>query len=258
MSNSTGKKKGKKMNSYAKMCLIMAVGACIGAASAVCFLSSEDTMVNVLESLYGAVAGNLFAIVLAITVLTVLLCGVSYWKTEDLLKQIENCDEDDEEELECHFEMWSTFEMLVGQVPMFAALIFLGFIPRADGVLNTLGVVVPFIILALFSGIFQVITIKQMQKKDPSKKGDPSDFRFNKDWMASCDEAEKEIIYQASYKTFNFMKYILLAGLILALLAQFHWQAGVAPLIFMGTIYILMVVVYSVYAMKLQKSKLNN
>lgn len=258
MSKSVGKKKKRKMNSYLKMGLWMLAGAVVGGIFGRVSSSSEHTMVQLLSSISSGIAKHLFVIVTTLAVAEVILCLVSYRKAEKFIKLAENCEEEDEERMEFHFEVWSTIEIMASQIPMFLCMMFLGFLVEAQGMLNKLGTMLPFIIIVAVSGIFQVAPIKQVQRKDPSKRGDPSDIRFDKDWLESCDEAERAIIYQASYKTFNFMKMVLLFGMVVALMAQFVCNIGVAPVLFIGMIYIMMLIVYSVYSMRLRESKLND
>ena len=42
--------------------------------------------------------------------------------------------------------------------------------------------------------------VKMVQAAHPEKRGDMNSKNFQKDWMASCDEAEKEMVYQSAYK----------------------------------------------------------
>lgn len=258
MSKSAGRKKKRKMNSYLKMGLWMLVGAVVGGIFGWVSSSSEHTMVQLFSSISSGIAQHLFLIVTTLTFVEVTLCLVSYRKAEKFIKLAENCEEEDEERIEFHFEVWSTIEIMASQIPMFLCMMFLGFLVEAEGMLNKLGTMLPFIIIVAVSGIFQVASIKQVQRKDPSKRGDPSDMRFDKEWLGSCDEAERAIIYQASYKTFNFMKMVLLFGMLVALMAQFICNVGVAPVLFIGIIYIMMLIVYCVYSVRLRESKLND
>lgn len=261
MSKRAGAKKGRRMNSYLKMGIVMLIGACVGAFMAVGFMSSEDIIVNLIDKTASGISGNLFLITTLLAVISILICSVSYWKAEKILKSSANCGDDEaEEEMECRFDMWSTMVIMGSEIMMLMGMMLLGFISMERGVWtwNTTGVIIPFIILAVSSGFFQIAAVRQVQRKDPSKKGDPSDLRFNKDWLESCDEAEREIAFRASYKTFQFTKYAMLAGVMIALFGQFHWNTGLAPLILIGANYIMMTVVYGIYTVKIQKSKLND
>ena len=72
-----------------------------------------------------------------------------------------------------------------------------------------LGAIVPFLLTVIVCTMYQVAAVRQMRRKDPSKKGDAADLHFEKEWLESCDEAEQTIIYKTSYKTFVLMKTIL-------------------------------------------------
>ena len=59
-----------------------------------------------------------------------------------------------------------------------------------------------FVGMAGYFGMWQIRYIKLVQRIYPDKKGDPTSINFQEQWLASCDEAEKEEIYEASYKTY--------------------------------------------------------
>lgn len=52
----------------------------------------------------------------------------------------------------------------------------------------------------MYLNVWQIRYVRVIQKIYPDKKGDPTSLKFPKQWLESCDEAEKECIYQASYK----------------------------------------------------------
>ena len=54
---------------------------------------------------------------------------------------------------------------------------------------------------------------------------------FNKRWMDSCDEAERMIIYKASYSTFQVMKSMLPIMEAVALLGKLMFETGNFPII---------------------------
>ena len=61
---------------------------------------------------------------------------------------------------------------------------------------------VVFMGMVVYFGMWQVRYVKMVQRIYPEKKGDPASMKFQEQWLASCDEAEKEEIYEASYKTY--------------------------------------------------------
>ena len=44
--------------------------------------------------------------------------------------------------------------------------------------------------------------MKCVQRVYPEKKGDPASRKFQKEWLESCDEAERAMIYQSAYKSY--------------------------------------------------------
>lgn len=60
-----------------------------------------------------------------------------------------------------------------------------------------------FIIGTTYQGYWQVRYIKTVQRTYPDKKGDPSSRKFQEQWLQSCDEAEREVIYQGAYKSYR-------------------------------------------------------
>lgn len=89
------------------------------------------------------------------------------------------------------------------------------------------------------------------------KKGDPGDMRFMKDWMKSCDEAEKMLTYQAAYETFAVMKTALLVAHVIALFGKINFGTGNLPIVLTSGLWFLNSLVYCMKSMKLEKSRIN-
>ena len=51
--------------------------------------------------------------------------------------------------------------------------------------------------MAGYFGMWQIRYIKLVQRIYPDKKGDPTSINFQEQWLASCDEAEKEEILRS-------------------------------------------------------------
>ncbi len=72
-----------------------------------------------------------------------------------------------------------------------------------------------YLVIGVFIWIYSIVQIKKIY---PEKKGDPLDGKFDRDWYASCDEAEKIKIGNASYKSYMLsikIGFVLLFGLII-------------------------------------------
>ena len=92
-----------------------------------------------------------------------------------------------------------------------------------------------FVIIAIFmvnmfaSSMLEISTIKFIQKVDNRLKGDPTSLRFSKDFLESCDEAEKLKIYKSGYHGFQFTKNVSLVFVILTMLGNMLLDTGGFP-----------------------------
>lgn len=61
------------------------------------------------------------------------------------------------------------------------------------------------VIIFGYQGIWQIRYVKCLQKSNPRLQGDPGCMKqkdFQKAWLSSCDEAERELIYQSGYEAY--------------------------------------------------------
>ena len=87
--------------------------------------------------------------------------------------------------------------------------------------------------------MWQIRYIKLVQRIYPDKKGDPTSINFQEQWLASCDEAEKEEIYEASYKTYLLTGKVLPFCTLVAMLLHMVWNTGVLAIIIPAFLWIL-------------------
>ena len=188
-----------------------------------------------------------------------IICStLGYCKAQKLIHALESVeDEEQQEQMDFRFDFWTSVTMLSSSVFMFLGLVVLGFLSHANSRLNQAWMLIPFLVLVLSSAGYQIAVVKQIQSKDPMKKGDPADFSFHRKWLASCDEAEREIAYQASYKTFMLMQIVIMVATLLALLGELYYATGVFAIMLMGGLYVLMNIAYVIYSLRIQKSKIN-
>lgn len=114
-----------------------------------------------------------------------------------------------------------------------------------------------FLLAGAVCAIYQVATVKQIQKKDPMKHGDAADLRFQKDWIRSCDEVEKRVIYEASYKAYTVGRTLLLVAVCVCILGEMYFGGCLTAIVMLTVCNIVMTLVYSYYVNKLGKLGLN-
>ena len=118
-----------------------------------------------------------------------------------------------------------------------------------------LGTCLIFLICVFYDGIMQARYIKLLQKTHPEKKGDVSSMKFQQQWLESCDEAEKEVIYQSAYKAFSFTSKCLSFLLLLTMLSHLFFHTGVLAILVVGITQIILALTYNRSCVELKKVK---
>jgi hypothetical protein len=98
----------------------------------------------------------------------------------------------------------------------------------------------------------ELLVIRSMQTFDARLKGDPTTLRFTKDFIESCDEAEKEKIYQSGYQAYQLSKNTALGFIVVTTIGNMILDTGTAPIV-MSCLWMLQnVLSYGYYAVKSQ------
>lgn len=118
-----------------------------------------------------------------------------------------------------------------------------------------IGVVGLFIISMILASYLEIKSIRMIQEKDPKHVGDPASLDFSKQWIETCDEVERIIIYKSAYKSYEMTKYLLYGLICMTMLTQLTLDTGIYPVIIVGCIWIFNSVTYNMTAMKLSKKK---
>lgn len=125
-----------------------------------------------------------------------------------------------------------------------------------NGDFETVVVVADFIlfVLVLVAGMLVPKGIVDIEKKlNPEKQGNVFDFRFEKVWFSSCDEAQKLIAYKAAYHAFKNTNVACVILWILSFLGMFIFKTGIHPLLYVCVIWLVNTLSYMLRAAKLEK-----
>lgn len=116
--------------------------------------------------------------------------------------------------------------------------------------------VVPLMIAELaWSYGLQAAVVRAEQRLAPEKRGNVFDLRFQKDWYASCDEAERQRIGECGYHTYITMTSIYPFALLVALLAVMYGGANVLWAVLLGGLWLTQTLTYLLRAYKLEHGK---
>ena len=261
MSREVKKEKSKKMNSYIKMLLFMALGGVIGGVGGYVFIYYEDGVAGMMGALSGWITKRVLIIMVVLTLIVLILCILCYWKSGMIIRSMEGQEDDElQDRMDKKFDFWGTVGVMVSNIGMCLGMIFLAFSFKLDSkgaAGRMLYCAVLLIVCTAICGMYQVAMVKQIKQKDPMKRGEASDIHFQRDFLASCDEAERKVIYMASYKTFMLMKTMLMLAIVIAMIGHLIWQTGLIAVILLGICYGLMTVTYGIYTVRLQKCRLD-
>lgn len=178
------------------------------------------------------------------------VCFYFYRKAEALRKK-------GTEEAEDRAGDYLNYAMTVNSAGLAVLFLLFGLvIDKNNTYINVIAGMVIFLVTAVLSMVLEILIIYQAKRLDPMKKGDPGDMRFMKDWMQSCDEAEKMLTYQAAYETFAVMKTALLAAHVIALFGKISFGTGNLPIVLTSGLWFLNSLVYSIKSMKLEKTRI--
>lgn len=117
--------------------------------------------------------------------------------------------------------------------------------------LSILLCLIGFILSLICNTILQQKTINFTKELNPEKKGSVYDMKFQKKWLASCDEAEQYLIYKCSYKAYQATTITCLILVIILALAGMILPIGFLPLLCVCLIWGVQTIVYVITSMKI-------
>lgn len=251
--NDTAKKQegmGKGLLIIAGLLLLGAVGGYLAAS----FADGKD-LDRIFKDLDGFTVGIVFT-VLHILFSAVLLI-VSYAKFSGIKKREAALDPDDEDGLDL-IEKQLNSPLIMCSILQTAGIGLFGcaayfLIPQK----TFLALISPVVlIISMVLTLFLSGSIVDLEKKlNPEKKGSVWSNDFRKDWMGSCDEAQKAMVYKAGYKAFMTGNSACSLVFTFVLIGQFIFKFGVMPIIAVSVIWCSMMISYSVYGAKLENGE---
>lgn len=96
-------------------------------------------------------------------------------------------------------------------------------------------------------------TVKLVQQINPEKRGSVLDTKFHKQWMASCDEAETQMIYQCGFHAYRAGTTVCMVLWVVTLLAQLWTETGLFPVLCVCIIWLAMTISYLRASIRLER-----
>ena len=188
--------------------LCTAGGAVLGYSAA---WAADSFSFDALGQAAGRIAGACAPFALLLTV-PFLLAAVTCWRRAQ--RQFDAWDGEDEDTPERADRtlswgmVWTSAAQLLGFLlfGITASLLPLGYIRAESMLLPAVGMIaLMFAVIAVQRRIVDLT-----RRINPEKQGSVYDFQFRKKWLASCDEAERQRIGQAAYRSYAVTSYACL------------------------------------------------
>lgn len=111
------------------------------------------------------------------------------------------------------------------------------------------------LLLLVWSIAVQALCVQATKKLSPEKRGNVFDTRFQRDWYASCDEAEQKTIGDCSYFTFRVMNLVYPFAMVALLIVGMYWQINAMWFVLVGGLWLLQMGCYQLRCYRLQHSR---
>lgn len=238
---------------YIKFTLIMIASALTGAFISIFLFGREDGLLQLTRR----VSDGLILAGPWLLAAGLVPCAVAHGLYRSALKAAARADEDDDafETANRRLSLSMAFSAVV--MPWMMLTICLA-LPSVDVLANNAFVVavVPLLLVEIaWSYGLQAVVVRAMQRLAPEKRGNVFDLRFQKDWYASCDEAERQRIGECGYHTYLTMTKIYPFTLLAALLAIMYGGASVLWAVVLGGLWLTQTLSYLLRAYKLEHGK---
>lgn len=238
---------------YIKFTLLMIVSALTGALISIFMLGRENGVQEVAQQISdGLILAGPWLLAAGLVP-----CAVAHGLYRSALKAAARADEDDDafETANRRLSLSMAFSAVV--MPWMMLTICLA-LPAVNVIANNVFVVavVPLLLVEIaWSYGLQAVVVRAMQRLAPEKRGNVFDLRFQKDWYASCDEAERQRIGECGYHTYLTMTKIYPFTLAAALLAVMYGGASVLWAVVLGGLWLTQTICYLVQAYQLEHGK---
>lgn len=114
--------------------------------------------------------------------------------------------------------------------------------------------VVTFIAETVYIVLMQRCAVQLIKKINPEKQGEALDVKFQKDWEASMDEAQKAITYECGYRAYRVCIYTCLV-LWLVCLFGIYFGMGIMPMLMVSVIWLATTLTYIVKSYNMEHRK---
>ena len=238
---------------YVKFALIVVVAGLFGAACNIITGTNFESFSHLGDSLSRGLYGAGVPLLACGMLLAIAATGL-YLAAK---KPMARADEDDEAYEQANRRLCLSMILTTLGFPWFMLTMGLCFSPAMQEenlALTGLGLLLLIAQLVWFSAL-QAIVISATKKLFPEKRGNVFDTKFQKDWYASCDEAEQKTIGDCSYFTFRIMNILYPIVMVALFMVGSTWTISALWFVLLGGLWLVQTLAYQLRCYWLQHVK---
>ena len=261
-------KEKKKMNTYLKYGLMLAVCVLVGGVLGFWIAAAEGSLLSLqagVSCMVRTVSTYLLPELLVLLLLEVIYGEYALRKSKKAAVLAAEAEDEEGDHLDYELERTGAWGTGIMTSAAFLAMVlmstgysmaYIETLTKKGEILALLGAFVVFIGIYVYNGYWGIRLVKIQQKLNPAKKGDPASMRFTEEWVESCDEAEKALIYQSSFKSWVTLSKWVSVLMLAAMLAHLIWNTGILAVVLTGLTWLLLNVSYVKNCVKKRAQKL--
>lgn len=254
-----------KMSSYKRMGLLMlasaAGGGVLGFLGIFLLDGNSEGIGGGMSQLLAEIQKFQLPFLTAISVVSAAFGEWNIWKLKTIGRQILNTEDEECDKWEYEEERVGAQGVIANILSQILCILVLAVGYSIEYIENNhsgtmLASCIVFLICYVYDGFWQVRYVKLVQVNHPEKKGDPSSRKFQRQWLESCDEAEKEVIFRSSYKAYSQMNTWIPILLVTAMLGHLFFGTGIMAIVMVAVIWLILSLTYLRSCVGLKGSKL--
>ena len=256
--------RNKKMNTYLKTGLITLAaavgGGIVGILAYILFDRAGGSIEGSIEMIVVQIQRVMLPVLVGVFVVSVVVGEMLHHRFRDIGRNLLEAEEEECDRLDYEEEKIGAWGLIVNILSQVINIIVLSMGYSIRYLESTednqfIYACIIFVLCLSYDSFWQIRYVKTIQKAHPEKKGDPASVKFQQQWLESCDEAEREVIYRSSYKTYLMLNKIIPVLLLLTMLSNLFFNTGTLAVIVVALMWLITSVSYTRSCVQLKGAK---
>ena len=188
--------------------------------------------------------------------------GCTFYQYKKAKNMAETWDGEDEEQIDSIEKKIDYASLPLSVIPfvnqfLFSVTFYMGFemLKRELDWICTVVTIIIFIVTSLVYVALGKKVVDLTKKLNPEKQGNILDKNFNKEWIASCDEAQQLLLYKSTYKGYKAVASTCTILWLVTFVGMLSFDTGILPIFCVSLIMVVMQVAVVRESMRLEHKK---